>query len=103
MSFSDEVPERDTDTVRYEEAQRYVQKLKGFYTHLAVCLTVNSFLHLANIVTAGGYWAFWPALAWGIGVAIHGNSVLRWVDYFGREWEERKIREYLGGERREED
>ena len=101
--MSDEDQELNVDQQRREEARNYVQKLKGFYTHLGIYLAVNALLHLVNLFASGGYWAFWPALGWGIGVAAHGNSVMHWVDYFGKEWEERKIREYLGGERRDPD
>ena len=89
----------DADQELYEEARSYVQKLKGFYSHLAAYVGVMVLLHLINLFASGSYWAFWPALGWGIGLLAHGNSVMRWVDYFGTDWEERKIREYLGGDR----
>jgi len=47
-----------------------------FYRHLAVYVAVNLLLVVINLVTSRGYfWAIWPLLGWGIGIAIHALRV----------------------------
>jgi len=49
-----------------------------------------------NIITSpGALWFYWPLLGWGIGIAIHGLSVFVFGQFFGSEWEERKIKEIM--------
>ena len=45
------------------------------------------------------WWAQWPVLGWGAGVAGHAFFVFSTVSILGREWEERKIKEHLERER----
>ena len=37
----------------------------------------------------------WAAMGWGLGLIAHGLSVFAFNGAFGKDWEERKIREYL--------
>ena len=46
-------------------------------------------------LSPGRWWVEWTAFGWGLGVAAHGVSVLARGSAFGRDWEERKVREYL--------
>jgi len=43
---------------------------RDFYGHLASYVIVNGFLCGINIVTGGYFWAVWPLLGWGIGLAF---------------------------------
>ena len=51
----EEEQELDVERQRREEARGYVQKLKGFYTHLGIYLAVNALLHLVNLFASDGY------------------------------------------------
>ncbi len=82
---------------RFEMARKRVEDLKGFYMHLFVYIIVNLGLFLLNILTAPrALWFYWPLIGWGIGVAIHGFVVLVGGAVFGKNWEEKKIREIMG-------
>lgn len=80
-------------------AQKKVKRIKGFYMHLAVYVIINIFLS----VTAGlqyGYKGFTNSLLttglfWGIGLAFHWFSAVGRDWFFGKEWENRKIKEYM--------
>jgi len=52
-------------------------------------------------VTSPGRW-WWPWVGFGFGVALafSGLNLLRQSPQFGADWEERKVREYLGRDRR---
>jgi len=86
---------------RYARARRRVDDIRGFYTHLAVYIIVNVFLFILNmVISPGALWFFWVTIFWGIGLAIHAFNTYSSGRFFGREWEERKIREYMEREER---
>jgi len=87
---------------RYLLAQKKVKKIKGFYIHLLVYILVNSFILIVNTSESlSGNKVFWSwntfstALFWGIGLMAHGLSVFSRNIFFGSQWEERKIREFM--------
>ena len=85
----------------YERARKRVEELKSFYTHLFVYIAVNAGLFLLNIITSPRHlWFYWPLIGWGIGLAIHGLSVLGTQRLLGKDWEERKIKEIMEKEKK---
>ena len=79
------------ETEAYEKAKKRVEEKKGFYTHLAVYLSVNLVLVLIwAFITGGGFpWFVFPLGGWGIGILFHFLGVF----VFSREmgWERRAI------------
>ena len=88
---------------RYRKAKERVEELKGFYIHAAMYLLVNTALVVINLVTSPEYlWFVWPLLGWGVGVAAHAIAVFGIPGMFGRDWEERKIRQLMDRDQQEE-
>lgn len=84
-----------SESKSYERARKRVQDLKGLYVHVAVYAIVIAGLFAINRMTSPDtWWVFWPAIGWGIAVAIH---VVTFVlgGPFGPRWEERKIHELM--------
>lgn len=82
------------DQNRYEDAKKRVGELKEFYQHLLTYLVVNAFLIVVNRLTSPGYnWFIWPLLGWGIGLILHALTVFG--HFWGKSWEERKIKEIM--------
>lgn len=80
------------------EAIRHVEALKGFYIHAIVFGCVMTGLVIINAATGGGWWAQWPLLGWGIGLAAHAVAVfkpMRHVRLFGPEWTARQVKARL--------
>jgi uncharacterized integral membrane protein len=83
----------------YLRAKKKLEKLMGFYWHLAVYIIVNAFLIILITVNSGqsffsfGTWA--TAFFWGIGLLFHFLGVFGPNFMFGKDWEERKIKEYM--------
>jgi hypothetical protein len=81
---------------RYLRARKHVEDVRGFYTHLGVYLIVNTLLFTINYLTSpGAWWFYWVTLFWGVGIAFHALGVFVGDRIFGKDWEERKIREYM--------
>mgnify|MGYP000885646308 FL=1 len=84
---------------RYFKARKRVEEIKGFYGNLIAYVVVNVGLMVLNLLTSPGYlWFFFPMLGWGIGVLFHGMKVFNYMPFFGKDWEEKKIKEFMDKE-----
>lgn len=84
---------------RYFKARKRVEEIKGFYGNLIAYILVNIGLMVINLLTSPAYlWFFWPMLGWGIGVVFHGLKVFNYMPFFGKDWEEKKIKEFMDKE-----
>jgi hypothetical protein len=82
--------------IRYRNAKKRVEALRGFYVHLTVYVLVNLLLFTINMLTSPhSLWFFWPLLGWGIAVVLHALRVFGFGHRFGAGWEERKINELM--------
>jgi hypothetical protein len=85
---------------RYHLAQKKVKEIREFYQHLTVFILVTIMLIVINLMTSPEYlWFIWCILGWGVGVIFHGLKVFGVSPFFNKEWEERKIREFLEKEK----
>jgi hypothetical protein len=90
----------DQEQQRYDRAHARVQAIKGFYIHVTVFALVNIGLFIINLLTGGGWWFYWPLIGWGIGLGVHALGVFGFGGGpWGREWEERKTREFMDQDR----
>ncbi|MEN6593107.1 MAG: 2TM domain-containing protein [Methanobacterium sp.] len=86
----------------YEKAKKRVEELKGFYRHLISYVIIVTFLALVNFLTYPEFWWFlFVAFFWGIALIAHGLSTFTKGRLFSKDWEERKIREYMEEEEKE--
>jgi 2TM domain len=83
-----------TDDLRVQRARKRAQDMRGLYVHLLVYVCINGGLLFLDAVTGGGWWFFWVAIPWGIGLATHVVGVAT-DGLFGPEWEERQVDRYL--------
>lgn len=92
------------DEDKFKRAKKKMEEIKGFYSHLVVYLMVNIFLILIQMgLFSGGsfhigmpHWAhFTTPFFWGIGLFFHGLYVFQHKFRFFKDWEERKIKEYM--------
>ena len=98
-------------TERYLRAEKKVENIRGFYIHLLVYVCVNLFISIKKIarnLDNGetfdeafydiGTYIVW--LAWGIGLAFNAYNVFIKDGILEKNWEERKIKEYMEQEER---
>ncbi|WP_046744304.1 2TM domain-containing protein [Kordia zhangzhouensis] len=90
---------------RYMRARKKVESLKGFYGHLASYVVINIFILVLiafNMDEGEHFWKFehfFTAFFWGIGLAFHALGVFGPDLFFGKNWEERKIKEYMSNQK----
>jgi hypothetical protein len=90
------IPVATIEDDRYKAAKSRVAQLRGFYVHLTTFIVVNAFLLVLNLLTdPDSLWFYWVLLGWGIGLVAHALQVYGSFTIFGKDWEERKIEEYL--------
>lgn len=86
----------------YLRAQKKVKALVGFYWHFASYIIVNVFI-IILIVSNGGklfsFGTFATAIFWGIGLFFHFLGVFGPDFLFGKNWEKKKIEEFMEKER----
>lgn len=88
-----------TNTDRYERAKIRVEKMKGFYVHLSIYLLLSAFFIFLNFRSGDFPWAIFPIVGWGLGIIGHASDALGWNPFFGKQWEERKIKEIMENDR----
>ncbi|MFC7357549.1 2TM domain-containing protein [Jejudonia soesokkakensis] len=90
-------------------AKNRIKEIKDFYSHLLVYIFVNLIIVLAGIgfleTIIDGYpsdfrsWFSWNIIVipffWGIGLLFHAAKAFHWNPFFGKQWEARKMKEYL--------
>lgn len=72
MRHDRHLAEASTDLER--TARRRAAMKMGWYTHALVYVAVNTVLATLSML-GGKPWAIFPALGWGLGLAIHGLVV----------------------------
>lgn len=86
----------DTQDPAYEKAKKRVGEIKDFWTHVATFVSVSIFLTFIDLIGGDGLdWVYWVYFGWGIGLLAHAFGVYGPDNFFGKEWEERKIQELM--------
>ena len=72
--------------------------LRGWYIHALVYACVIGglwFIYALSPYSARFHWPLPPTLGWGLGLLIHGLVVWLGASGKGRQWEARKIEQYM--------
>ncbi|MDC7993820.1 2TM domain-containing protein [Altibacter sp. HG106] len=81
---------------KYERAKEHVKKLKGFYGNFGMYLLFIPIFLWLNYQSGTSFpWALFPIVGWGIGVASHAAEIFEWNVFFGKDWEAKKIRQFM--------
>lgn len=87
---------------KYLKAKQRVGEIKKFYTSF-----ISYLIFIACLAALNYYvnewrspWFLWAALGWGIGLFFQATKAFRWFSYFGRDWEERKLKKFMEQEER---
>ncbi|MBF8149426.1 2TM domain-containing protein [Winogradskyella sp. F6397] len=99
----------EVNTSSFRKAKNKVEKLKRFYTHLAVYMVINTIITTVKVMSntnsgetfeeaffSFSTYASW--IVWGLVIAIHAFSVFGLPRIVGDDWEERKIQQFMNEE-----
>ncbi|MGJ8685164.1 MAG: 2TM domain-containing protein [Nonlabens sp.] len=80
-----------------QKAKKRVNDLKGFYNHLMVFIVIHALILAAVLYFDGNlkFFITFSVLGWGIGLFIHALVVFKWNPFTGKDWEQRKLKEFL--------
>lgn len=93
---------QENEYERYQKAQKKVKEIKGFYGNLISYSIVISILVFINLRYSPNYlWFFYPMLGWGLGLFFQAMSVFHFFPFFNKDWEEKKIKEFMEEEKNE--
>ena len=81
----------------YIKAKKRVDEITGFYTHLLIMIFILPLITFINLkFTPEYHWFWWAVIGNLIGLFFHWLGVFGFRNLgFGKEWEERKIREFM--------
>ncbi|MFN9110444.1 MAG: 2TM domain-containing protein [Bacteroidota bacterium] len=86
----------NTGYERYQKAKKQVKEIKGFYGHLTSYVIVVGLLMYLNLKYSPEYlWFLWTMFGWGLGLFFHAVRVFNWFPFLGKDWEERKIKQFM--------
>lgn len=86
---------------RYYQAKKKVEDIKGFYGNLIAYIIFNGFFLVLNLLTSPNeLWFFWPLIGWGVGVLFHGMKVFNYSPFMTKDWEARKMKQFMEQEKR---
>lgn len=82
---------------KYMRAVERVEEIKGFYSSLIAFVIVVPFLvYIHSRFTPDSIEWYWFAIfGWGIGLAIQGFKAFVYNPFLGKDWESRKIKEFM--------
>ena len=83
----------------YIRAKERVKDLREFYgSLLAYCIVIPLLWYINYEYFHYIWWAIFPTLGWGLGLAFHAYRVFVRNAILGKQWEERKIQEFMDRE-----
>jgi len=84
------------ESSKYLRAVERVEDIKGFYSSLiAYCIVIPFLIYINLKYVPQFHWFWFPMMGWGIGLIFGGFKAFAYNPFLGKNWEERKIQEYM--------
>lgn len=94
------IMDSNSDFEKYQKAKKQVEEIKGFYVHLMVYIVVMCVLVFINLkYTPEHLWFVYSMLGWGLGLFFHAVKVFNWFPFMSKNWEEKKLQQYMDEEK----
>ena len=88
--------EETSDSEKYLRATKKVKEIKDFYNNLMMyCIMIPWLIFINLRFSPRHYWFFYPMIGWGIGLVFHGIGAFGFNPLLGKDWENKKIREFM--------
>jgi len=90
------------ESTRYIRAVEQVEEIKGFYSGLiAYCIVIPILIYINLNYVPQFHWFWFPMLGWGIGMVFQGFKAFNYNRILGKNWEDRKIKEFMESDKKE--
>jgi hypothetical protein len=90
----------NSDFERYQKAKKQVEEIKAFYIHAFWFVLVVSGLLFINLrYSPQQLWFLWTFFGWGIGLLFHAIRVFNLSPFLNKDWEDKKIKQYMNEEK----
>jgi len=101
MELNHTIMQTNSEYDSYQKASKKVKEIKGFYIHLFTYLVIIPVIVFINLrFSPQYYWFFYPMIGWGFGLLGHGLGVFGTDSLFSKDWEERKIKQFMEEEKK---
>ena len=81
---------------KYIRAVERVEEIKGFYASIiAFCIVIPILIYINLTYVPQFHWFWFPIMGWGIGLIFQAFKAFAYNPFLGRNWEDRKIKEYM--------
>ena len=89
------------DDESYKKAKSKVEAVKKFYSDLVIYIVANAIFIIINLVfTPSTWWFMFPLIIWGAFILYDAFTIFVLEKKFlGKNWEEKKIKEYMENEK----
>lgn len=87
---------------KYRQAKIKVDKIKKFYSELMTYCIIIIFLAILNYYNNEwrNPWFLWVVFGWGLGLIFKAAKVFDYFPFIGKNWERRKLKEFMDEEER---
>ena len=91
------------DRFAYERARKKVKEIRSFYINLTCyCIVIPALIAINLIYTPEYLWFFFSMAGWGAGLLIHAMVTFNFMPFLSRDWEERKLKEFMEKDKEQE-
>lgn len=86
-----------TEEQKFIRAQKRLQQIKGFYSHLLMyCIIIPVIIFMNLNFQPNFHWFWFSVIGWGLGLFFHWLRVFGFrLIGLGISWEEKKIKQYM--------
>lgn len=91
--------EQHNEKLLYKKAKKQAKEIRSFYINLTCyCIVIPGLVFINLYYTPEYLWFYWSMLGWGMGLFFHAMQAFGWNPFFSKEWENRKLRQFLDEE-----
>lgn len=85
---------------KYEKAKKRAKEIRNFYYQLtAYCVVIPILIYINLTFTPEFHWFWFSMIGWGTGVIMHGMEAFQLNPFLGKNWEERKLKQFIEEEK----
>ena len=92
--------ENFTDQIEFRKAKKKAREIRSFYINLlCYCIVIPTLIVINLYFTPELHWFYFSMIGWGMGLLFQAISTFGWNPFFGKNWENRKLKQFMDEER----